>query len=57
MAIYPTYFMFAVTLVALGLLFKANLQASLVLAVFSVVLFVLAILLIMEAWKAFKKVD
>lgn len=57
MAIYPTYFMFAVTLVALGLLFKANLQSSLVLAVFSVVLFVLAILLIMEAWKAFKKVD
>lgn len=57
MAIYPTYFMFAVTLVALGLLFKANLQGSMVLAVFSVVLFVLAILLIMEAWKAFKKAD
>lgn len=57
MAIYPTIFMFAVTLMALVLLFKANLQTSYILAGFSVVLFVLAIMLILEARKAFASAD
>lgn len=52
MAIYPTYFMFAVTLVALVLIMIANINNYILLS-FTVVLFVLAIILILEAQKAF----
>lgn len=52
MAVYPMIFMFAVTLVALVLLMIANIS-NLILLFFSVVLFILAIVLILEAQKAF----
>ena len=52
MAIYPMIFMFAVTLVALVLLMIANIS-NIILLFFSVVLFILAIVLILEAQKAF----
>jgi carbon starvation protein len=53
MAVYPMIFMFAVTLVALVLLMIANV-ANTILLFFAVVLFILAIVLILEAQKAFK---
>ncbi|MCT4662615.1 MAG: carbon starvation protein A [Tissierellales bacterium] len=56
MALYPTVFMFAVTLSALVLLFANNIwgdKKSFVLAGFAAVLFGLAIVLIVEAKKAF----
>lgn len=52
-ALYPMIFMFAVTLVALVLLIMANLQ-NIIMLFFSVALFILAIVLIMESMKAFK---
>jgi carbon starvation protein len=53
MATIPMFFMFAVTLVALGQLIMANLT-NYVLLFFSVSLFVLAIVLILQALKSFK---
>src|SRR5665648_682612 len=53
MAIYPMLFMFAVTLTALVLLIMANL-ANPVILIFAVILFILAIILIIESQKAFK---
>jgi len=53
MAIYPMIFMFAVTLSALVLLIMANL-ANPVILIFAVILFILAIILIIESQKAFK---
>lgn len=53
MAIYPMVFMFAATLVALVLLMIANLSNP-ILLVFAVLLFILAIVLILESQKAFK---
>ena len=56
MATIPMYFMFAVTLVALTQLIFANLT-NYVLLFFSVALFVLALVLIVQAYKAFKNMD
>lgn len=56
MAIIPMFFMFAVTLVALGQLILANLQ-NYILLFFSVALFVLAIILILQSIKSFKSVS
>ncbi|MBN2259040.1 MAG: carbon starvation protein A [Clostridiales bacterium] len=53
MAVYPMIFMFAATLVALVLLMIANLSNP-ILLFFAVLLFVLAIILILESQKAFK---
>lgn len=53
-AFYPMLFMFAVTLTALGQLIMANLDKG-VLLFFSVALLVLAVVLIIEAVKAFKE--
>lgn len=48
----PTAFMFAVTLTALVLLVKANLAAgNIILSLFGVALFVLAVILLFQAWK------
>jgi len=52
MALYPTFFMFAVTLIALVLLMIANIS-NYILLTFAVILFILAIILILEAQKAF----
>jgi carbon starvation protein len=59
MALYPMVFMFSVTLVALVLLMMANISNT-ILLFFAVVLFILAIVLILEAKKAFsvtKQID
>jgi len=54
MIMLPMIFMFAVTLVALILVMKANLAVgNYLLLVLAIVLFVLAIVLILEAWKVF----
>lgn len=53
MALYPMLFMFAATLSALVLLMKANLGNP-ILLVFAVVLFILAIVLIVESSAAFR---
>jgi len=52
MALYPMFFLFAVTLTALGLLIMANLT-NYVLLFFGIALFVLALVLISHARKAF----
>lgn len=52
MALYPMVFMFAVTLSALTLIIKANLNNYILLG-FAIALFILAIILIVEAKKAF----
>ena len=52
MALYPMIFMFAVTLTALVLIIKANLNNYILLG-FAVALFILAMILISEAKKAF----
>lgn len=62
MIIFPMIFMFAVTLVALGCMIKANLHSAFngkfatggILLIFSVILMILAIILIIEAIKSFK---
>ncbi|MBI9011037.1 MAG: carbon starvation protein A [Clostridiales bacterium] len=56
MATIPMVFMFAVTLVALGQLIMANLT-NYVLLFFSVALFILAFVLILQAYKAFKNMS
>lgn len=53
MAIYPMVFMFAATLVALVLLMINNLSNP-ILLIFAILLFILAIVLIVESQKAFK---
>jgi len=56
MALYPMIFMFAVTLTALVMLIKANLN-NFVLLFFGVALLILALILMLEAKRAFSEAD
>lgn len=55
---YPMYFMFCVTVFALGNLIYENFAAkNIILLVISILLFVLTIILISEAYKSLKRID